>query len=140
MHMTPLKTVHTYYESLVPGNRACLMEVLDPHVVLEVPEGFPGGRRTYEGLKAYLEDFLYNFYGTFDLDSEALEFLDAGETVVALGRFQGHVVSTGVAVDVPFAHVWTVKDGYLVRGRMFTDTASLCKAADVRAAAVTSNP
>ena len=129
MRMTPLKTVHTYYESLVPGSRACLMEVLDPHVVLEVPEGLPDGRRSYIGLKAYLEDFLYNFYGTFDLNCEALEYLDAGEIVVTLGRFQGHALPTGVAIDVPFAHVWTVRDGYIIRGRLFTDTASLCKAA-----------
>jgi len=135
MNLTPLQTVQWYYKSLAPGRRADLMELLDPHVVLEVPDGFPGGGGTFTGLKAYLEDFLYGFYGTFDLQTAPLEFLDTGETVVALGRHQGHALSTGVAVDTPFAHVWTVRNGRLVRGRMFTDTASLCIAAGARTGA-----
>jgi ketosteroid isomerase-like protein len=132
MHLSPLQAVRSYYECLAPGRRAELMELLDPHVLLEIPEGFPGGRSRYEGLKAYLEDFLYSFYGTFDLESRTTEFLDAGENVVALGRFQGYALATGVAVDVPFAHIWTVRDGHLIRGRMFTDTACLCTAAGAR--------
>jgi ketosteroid isomerase-like protein len=132
MNLSPLQAVRLFYRSLAPGHRIDLMELLDPHVVLEVPEGFPGGRRTYEGLKAYLEDFLYIFYGSFDLDTAPSEFLDAGENIVALGRHQGRALSTGVVVDIPFAHVWTVRDGRLVRCRMFTDTACLCQAAGAR--------
>jgi ketosteroid isomerase-like protein len=33
-----------------------------------------------------------------------------------------------VPVNVPFAHVWTVRDGYLQRLRAFTDTALLAHA------------
>ena len=135
MNLTPLDAVRSYYQSLAPGRRADLMDLLDPHVVLEVPEGFPGGGGTYTGLKAYLEDFLYNFYGTFDLQTAPSEYLNAGETIVALGRHRGHALPTGVMIDTPFAHVWTVRDGRLVRGRMFTDTAALCIAAGARTGA-----
>lgn len=135
MNLTPLDTVRLYYQSLAPGRRADLMELLDPHVVLEVPEGFPGGGGTYNGLKAYLEEFLYDFYGAFDLQTAPSEYLNAGETVVALGHHRGNALSTGVAIDTPFAHVWTVRDGRLVRGRMFTDTAALCIAAGARTGA-----
>lgn len=135
MNLTPMVAVRCYYQCLAPGRRAELMDLLDPHLVLEVPEGFPGGGGTYRGLKAYLEDFLYNFYGTFDLETVPSEFLDAGETIIAMGRHRGHALSTGVAVDTPFAHAWTVRDGRLVRGRMFTDTASLCIAAGARTGA-----
>ena len=132
MNLSPLQAVKTYYASLAPGHRADLMEILDPHLVLEIPECFPGGSGTYVGLKAYIEDFLYNFYGSFDMNLVPAEYLDAGENVVALGRLQGHALSTGVAVDTPFAHIWTVRDGRLVRGRMFADTALLCVAAGAR--------
>jgi len=136
--MTPLEAVRSYYDSLAPGHRARLMALLDPHIVLEIPEGFPGGGRTYVGLKAYIEEFLYSFYGAFDLKVLPEEFLDAGENVVALGRFEGRALSTGVAVNVPFAHIWTVRESRLVRGRMFTDTAVLCAALTGRPAALTS--
>ena len=135
MHLSPLQTVRCYYESLAPGRRAELMDLLDPHVVLELPDGFPGGGGTYVGLKAYVEDFLYNFYGTFDLGLHPSEFYDAGETIIVLGRAKGLAIASGVPVDVPFTHVWTIRNSHLIRGRMFTDTACLCQAAG----ALTSN-
>ena len=131
MHLTPLEAVKAYYASLAIGHRHLLMALLDPHVVLEIPEGLPGVGGRYEGLKAYTEDFLYNLYGAFDLRFTADEFLESGERVVALGRSAGTALATGVAVDVPFAHVWTVRDGRLVHARMFTDTAKLCAATQV---------
>ena len=128
MTHSPLQTVRTYYESLAPGRRQELMEILDPHVVLEVPEGFPGGGGTYRGLKAYTEDFLYGLYGTFDAQFPVREYLDAGENVIAIGRQTGRAIETGAEIDVPFVHVWTVRGGRLVRGQLFTDTACLCQA------------
>jgi len=135
MNLTPLDAVRCYYQALAPGRRADLMDLLDPHVVLEIPDGFPGGGGTYRGLKAYLEDFLFNFYGSFDLELIPTEFLDAGETVIVLGSLRGHALTTGTSVDTPFAHLWTVREGHLVHGRMFADTATLCLAAGARAAA-----
>ena len=129
MRLTPLEAVRRYYESLAPGHRQNLMSLLDPGVVLEVPEGLPGIGGTYVGLKAYVEDFLLNVYGAFDLRFDAQEFLESGERVVALGRCAGTAVATGLPFDVPFAHVWTVRDGWLVQVRMFTDTAAMCLAA-----------
>ncbi|MGE5058386.1 MAG: nuclear transport factor 2 family protein, partial [Betaproteobacteria bacterium] len=58
----------------------------------------------------------------------AEEFITGGENVVALGRIQGKTRKAAVPVDVPFAHVWTVRDGYLQRLRAFTDTAMIAHA------------
>jgi hypothetical protein len=41
---------------------------------------------------------------------------------------EGKTRKAGVPVDVPFAHVWTVAEGYLQRLRAFTDTAVLADA------------
>ena len=51
------------------------------------------------------------------------EFLDAGAEVVVLGRYRGVAKGTGKRLDVPFVHVWTVRDGKAVRFRQFLDTA-----------------
>ena len=51
-----------------------------------------------------------------------------GENVVALGRIEGKTRKAAVPIDVPFAHVWTVREGYLQRLRAFTDTALLAHA------------
>ena len=66
MNLTPVQTVRDFYNSLAPGRRAELMEILDPHVEVELPQCFPGGGGIFRGLKAYTEDFLYVFYGMAD--------------------------------------------------------------------------
>jgi ketosteroid isomerase-like protein len=129
MNLTPIECVRDFYNSLAPGRRAELMEILDPHVEVELPEGFPGGGGVFHGLKAYIEDFVYVFYGLFDVDLTVEEYLEAGEKIVAVGRMRGTAVATGVPVDASFVHLWTVRQGHLVRGRMFGDTALLCAAA-----------
>ncbi len=69
--------------------------------------------------------FLTSFYGAFDVRFLAEEFITAAEHVVTIGRIQGTTRETGVPVDVPFVHVWTVREGHLQRLRAFTDTAVL---------------
>jgi hypothetical protein len=82
----------------------------------------------FEGLQDVLERFLTSFYRALDVRFVAEEFIAAGENVVALGRIQGKTRKAAVPVDVPFAHVWTVREGYLQRLRAFTDTAVLAHA------------
>lgn len=138
MDMTPQETVQRYYASLAPGRRQDLMELLDPQVVIDLQEGFPGARSRYVGLKAYIEEFLYSFYGSFDLDILAEEFLECGARVVAEGRMKGRAVATGIPINVPFVHVWTVYGGHMVSAHMFTDTAVLRDAVTARPAALQS--
>ena len=56
------------------------------------------------------------------------EFLDAGAEVVVLGRYRGVAKGTGKRLDVPFVHVWTVRDDKAVRFRQFLDTAGWVEA------------
>jgi len=84
-------------------------------------EGMPYGG-TFTGAEAILANVL----GPISQDVEgfiahAEEVLDAGdEKVVSLGRYGGQAAEG--AVDVPFAHVWTVRDGKVVRFVQYTDT------------------
>ena len=90
----------------------------------------PVGCGHVEGLNDVLERFLTSFYGAFDVHFIAEEFIASGESVVALGRIEGKTRKAAVPVDVPFAHVWTVAEGYLQHLRAFTDTAVLADALD----------
>ena len=122
------KRVRAFYEATVPGHREALRGLQAPHVVYDLPEGMPIGCGHFEGLQDVLERFLTSFYGALDVRFIAEEFISAGENVVALGRIQGKTRKAAVPVDVPFAHVWTVREGYLQRLRAFTDTALLAQA------------
>ena len=124
------KIVRAFYDAIVPGHREPLCAIQSPHVMYEVPEGMPTGGGRFAGIKDVLERFLPNFYGALDVRFVPEEFISVGERVVAIGHLRGKTREGAIPIDVPFAHVWTVRDHHLVRGRLFTDTATLVRALD----------
>lgn len=122
------RLVRAFYEATVPGHRAPLRGLQAPHVGYDLPEGMPVGSSHFEGLEDVTERFLTSFYRAFDVGFFAEEFIAAGEQVVAIGRIEGKTRKAAVPVNVPFVHVWTVREGYLQRLRAFTDTALLARA------------
>jgi ketosteroid isomerase-like protein len=89
-----------------------VLRQLDPAVRLRQSAALPWGG-TYEGL-----DGARRFFGALTstiASTVTLErLLDAGEHVVAIGRTSGTVQATGRRFDVPFAHVWELRDGKVV--------------------------
>jgi ketosteroid isomerase-like protein len=122
------KRVRDFYEATIPGHRERLTSLQSAHVVYELPEGMPTGGGRFEGVAALREEFLPNFYGAFDARLVAEEFITSGERVAVIGRLVGKTREGGVPVDVPFVHVWTVREDILMRMRVFTDTAVLARA------------
>jgi ketosteroid isomerase-like protein len=60
-----------------------------------------------------------------DAYPEAEEFLPAGDKLVVLGTWRARARSTGVRVEVPFAHVSQYRDGKLVYFRNYIDAAKV---------------
>jgi uncharacterized protein len=121
------KRVRDFYDAIHPGHRERATSLQAAHVVYELPEGMPTGGGRFEGVDVR-EGFLPSLYGAFDGHFVTDEFITSGEHVVVLGRFQGKTRDGGIPFDVPFVHVWTVRDDILTRLRVFTDTATLAKA------------
>ncbi len=51
------------------------------------------------------------------------EYLDAGDDIVALGRFLGKGKETGKKLDIPVCFVCKIKDGKIIRFRAYHNTA-----------------
>lgn len=51
------------------------------------------------------------------------EFVAQGDSVVSLGQYSGKYKITGKRFSAPFAHVWNLRNGKVVRFRQYTDTA-----------------
>lgn len=122
------RLVRAFYDSTAPGHREALWGIEAPGVAYDFPSGMPVAAGHFEGLLDITDRFLTSFYGAFDVRLLAEEFITSGEHVVAIGRIEGTARRTAVPIDVPFAHVWTVRDGRLQRLRAFTDTALLAQA------------
>ena len=121
------KRVRAFYEATVPGHRESLRGLQAPHVVYDMPEGMPMGCGHFEGLQDVLDRFLTNY--------KALDASLCRRRVYCRWRgsrrprsYRRKNAKAAVPVNVPFAHVWTVRDGYLQRLRAFTDTALLAHA------------
>jgi uncharacterized protein len=59
------------------------------------------------------------------------EFVEDGDTVVALGHVSGRAKSSGEQVKVPFAHVWRMQNGKASRVQVLEDTAVIARALGV---------
>ena len=122
------KHVRAFYAALAPGHREALFALQSAHVVYELPEGMPAGAGRFEGMLDLLDRFLPDFYRAFDARFLPEETIAQGDRVVVLGRLEGTTRQGGVAIDVPFVHVWTVVGHVLTRMRGFLDTATLARA------------
>ena len=102
---------------------------MDPEIEWHQAQGLPHGG-VYRGLEAVRRAIFDPLESEWwdDFQAEPDELLDAGETVVVLGRYTGRAKATGKRLDVPFAHVWSFRDGKAVLFRQFLDTAGWVEA------------
>jgi ketosteroid isomerase-like protein len=83
---------------------------IEVHDRPEIPD--PQVYRGHEGVLTSLGVSQAAFEG---LDLVPEEFLDAGDRVVVVFRFQGTGRESGVPIDEQLAHVWTIRDGKAIR-------------------------
>jgi ketosteroid isomerase-like protein len=103
-------------------NDPAFLDLMDPDIEWHVPDTLPGGG----DLHGHLE-VLGFLDGMSTLWSEAYpepeEFLPSGDKLVVLGTWRGRARSTGIRVEIPFAHVSQYRDGKLVYFRNYLDAA-----------------
>jgi uncharacterized protein len=110
------------------GNPEVVSQVLARDVRWEVVDGFPYGG-VYNGLDNVLRDFFGRLFTDFDeFVADGSEFFESGEHVIALGSYSGRATTTGKRFTARFAHVWTLKDGLIVRLQQCADTVQLARA------------
>ena len=120
--MSNLKSVQGVYESFAKGDIPAVLGFLSPDVAWTDAEGFPYGG-TYHGPQSVLEGVFMRLGA--DWESFAAvpdEFIDGGDSVVALGTYSGKYRATGKSFKAHFAHVWKIKEGKATRFVQYVDT------------------
>jgi uncharacterized protein len=109
------------------GNPDIVKNLLAPDVRWEVVEGFPHSG-VYEGLNG-VSDFFTCLFGDFEhWHTEPAEIFEANDHGIALGFYSARAKATGRAFKARFAHVWTVRDGVIVRLQQCADTVKIARA------------
>ena len=113
------------YEAFRRGDIATILSLLDPQADLyfEGPSSIPwaGNRHGREGWANFFQAIGENL----DEMTVTMEpFAAQGGNVVAIGRYQARVKRTGKRIDSPLVHLWTVRNGLVVRCQELTNTAT----------------
>jgi ketosteroid isomerase-like protein len=128
---SPLEIARDSYAAFARHDTDAVLADLDPEIEWLQAQGLPHGG-AYRGV----DEVRRNIFDPLDRDwwdeftAEPDEFIDAGDQVVVLGRYRGAAKQTGRRLDVPFVHVWSIRDGKAVRFRQFLDTAGWNAALD----------
>jgi len=121
--MRPAEIVESAYEAFERGDLDAVVACFDAEIEWQQAQGLPHGG-TYHGVDAVrrsiFEPLDAEWWDEFSAAPD--EFLDAGDDVVVLGRYRGIAKGTGRRLDVPFVHVWRLRDGKAVLFRQFLDT------------------
>jgi uncharacterized protein len=128
--MSNVQLVCSLYEAFSRGDAPAAFALMDPGIVWNEAENFPySDRNPYVGPMAIGEGVFMRLATEWDgFQAVPEELLDAGDTVVALGRYRATHKATGIALNAQFAHVWRVKGGKVTGFQQYTDTAQAARA------------
>ena len=128
--MSNLQIVRSLYEAFARGDAPAAFALMDSGIVWNEAENFPySDRNPYVGPMAVGEGVFMRLATEWDgFQAVPEEFLDAGDAVVALGRYKATHKATSIALYAQFAHVWRVKGGKVTGFQQYTDTAQAARA------------
>jgi len=124
MSQANVALIQAIYDAFAAGDIAGVVGRMSPDMVWNEAENFPyADGNPYRGPEAILGGVFGRLGAEWDgFAAVPEEFLDAGDTVVVLGRYRGTCKATGRSMDAQLAHVWRVADGKAARFQQYTDT------------------
>ncbi len=117
---TNVATLEAVYDAINRADVAAILNLQAEDVEWRGPEAFPdlaGPHRGHDGVRTYAQH-VSDAWQEFTVRAE--QFLDFGERVLVLTRERGRGRLSGVEVQSqPTAHLWTLRDGYVVGFQVF---------------------
>lgn len=124
MSQENVELVRAVYAAFAAGDVPAVLGAMSPEIVWHEAENFLyADRNPYLGPEAVLTGVFGRIATDWDgFAAVPKEMLDAGDTVIVLGRYNGTYRATGRTLDAQLAHVWRVADGRIVGFQQYTDT------------------
>ena len=120
--------IRKIYRDFAAGNAAAILEVFVDDVEFRLAEGHPyrGSDGAWIGKQAVVDNFFAVAGPEWDGWTMTVEqLLDAGDAVVAEGRYTGVYKPTSKRMDVQVCHVWRFRAGKVASFHQYVDTAAL---------------
>ncbi len=118
------------YDAFAAGNVPGVLGAMSTDIVWNEAENFPyADGNPYRGPEAVAAGVFARCVGEWDgFAVEMNEILDAGDTIVALGRYAGVYKKTGKPMHAQAVHVWRMTNGKIVSFQQYADTLQVAKA------------
>lgn len=121
--------VRSLYDAFARGDMPTVMASMAPDIVwTEAESTIYADGNPYRGPDAVATGVFQRLgadWNNFKADVDRI--IDGGDTVVALGRYRATYRQTNRSLDVPFVHVWDLRNGKVVRFQQFADTAQMAR-------------
>ncbi len=123
-----LQLVRRIYAAWDSGDRVAIFALLDQEFEFVNPDYAvdPGIRRGHDGYAKVLDNLAAAFS---EQRHELGEMLDLGDRVLCHTVFHATGRDSGARIDIPEQHLWTVRDGKILRVEWFHDSAEAERAA-----------
>lgn len=119
-------TIRNAYESFARKDALALTRLFDPEFEIRQTTLLPWGG-TYHGFEGFTS-FASKLFAHIESLPAIEEYIEAGDTVVAIGRIRGHVKASNREFDIRVVHVWTMRDGRALRFEAYIDTPAMLEA------------
>jgi ketosteroid isomerase-like protein len=125
-----VEIVRSMYDAFAQGDVDAVIARLDPGIEWNEAEHFPyADGNPYVGPDAVVHGVFARLgseweYWSLDID----RLLDAGDTVVACGRYRAKNRATGGEINAQFTHVWDLQDGKAAKFQQYADTHQVLRA------------
>lgn len=129
--MTNREVIEGLYRNFSAGNVAGVVDAMNDNIVWNEAENFPyADRNPYIGAQAIVEGVFGRCLNDYDDFSVTIDNLyDAGEHIIASGRYSGINKASGKTMNPQLVHIWTLADGKIVRFQQHVDTLAVYQAA-----------
>ena len=129
MSQENLALIRGIYDAFATGDVAGVLSRMSPGIVWNEAENFPyADGNPYVGPDAVAAGVFARCGSEWDgFAVVPEEFLDAGDTVVVLGRYRGTYKATGKAMNPQLAHVWRIADGKAAQFQQYADTLQVAR-------------
>jgi uncharacterized protein len=123
-----VEIVRGLYQAWSGGDYAGALELIDPEIEIEARHEslHPGNYRGHRGLYDLLQDFWEQFD---ERRTEVMECVSVGDKVFASVLHRGRGKRTGMELEMPHWHLWTLRDGKIVGWRTFSTRTEALEAA-----------
>jgi uncharacterized protein len=123
-----LELIRATYEGTSEENGHNLLAALSPEVQWTEAEGFPYAG-TYVGIEALMQGVFRRLATEWiGYRADAHTYLADGDRVAAFGVYSGTYKATGKTMTAPFAHLYRIAGGKIVRMTQYVDTVLVSRA------------